>query len=86
MVDPLAPTPLVYKRYTDESELSAIMALIAQDLSEPYSIYTYRYFLHSWPSLCILVCSIWIYSLVGVKSDSFSEYGCRPMQRTCVWG
>jgi peptide alpha-N-acetyltransferase len=27
-----------------------IMALIQQDLSEPYTIYTFRYFLHNWPS------------------------------------
>ncbi|KAI8854079.1 acyl-CoA N-acyltransferase [Chytridium lagenaria] len=28
--------------------------LIEKDLSEPYTIYTYRYFLHSWPDLCYL--------------------------------
>lgn len=30
------------------------MRLIEQDLSEPYSIYTYRYFTHNYPHLCIL--------------------------------
>ncbi|KAL7467747.1 hypothetical protein ACHAXS_007991 [Conticribra weissflogii] len=30
------------------------MRLVGQDLSEPYSIFTYRYFLHRWPQLCIL--------------------------------
>lgn len=29
--------------------------LITKDLSEPYSIYTYRYFLHTWPQLSFLV-------------------------------
>lgn len=33
------------------------MELITKDLSEPYSIYTYRYFIHNWPHLCILVSS-----------------------------
>jgi hypothetical protein len=32
------------------------MGLIEKDLSEPYSIFTYRYFINDWPSLCILVC------------------------------
>nr|CAG4642552.1 EOG090X07BN [Evadne anonyx] len=31
-----------------------IMRLIQKDLSEPYSIYTYRYFIHNWPMLCFL--------------------------------
>nr|CAG4644003.1 EOG090X07BN [Lepidurus arcticus] len=31
-----------------------IMRLIQRDLSEPYSIYTYRYFIHNWPKLCYL--------------------------------
>ena len=30
------------------------MRLVALDLSEPYSIFTYRYFLHRFPDLCIL--------------------------------
>ncbi|KAG0376107.1 N-alpha-acetyltransferase 30 [Mortierella sp. AD032] len=31
-----------------------MMSLIENDLSEPYSIYTYRYFLHQWPKLSFL--------------------------------
>jgi len=38
--------------YKDESDLPGIIALITKDLSEPYSIYTYRYFIHNWPQLC----------------------------------
>jgi hypothetical protein len=30
------------------------MNLIDNELSEPYSIFTYRYFLRQWPFLCIL--------------------------------
>ncbi|KAG7466437.1 hypothetical protein MATL_G00164710 [Megalops atlanticus] len=35
-------------------EMPDIMRLITKDLSEPYSIYTYRYFIHNWPQLCFL--------------------------------
>ncbi len=29
------------------------MHLIDNELSEPYSIFTYRYFLQQWPNLCV---------------------------------
>lgn len=41
--------------YQNEHQMPAIMKLITKDLSEPYSIYTYRYFIHNWPHLCFLV-------------------------------
>ena len=44
-----------YARYKDENQMPAIINLITKDLSEPYSIYTYRYFIHNWPKLCFLV-------------------------------
>ena len=34
--------------------LQGIIDLIALDLSEPYSIFTYRYFINNWPQLCYL--------------------------------
>jgi peptide alpha-N-acetyltransferase len=30
------------------------MELIDKSLSEPYSVFTYRYFLQQWPNLCYL--------------------------------
>lgn len=45
-----------YLGYDSESQMPDIMRLIQKDLSEPYSIYTYRYFIHNWPKLCFLVC------------------------------
>lgn len=45
---------ICYVRYKDETQMPAIMHLITKDLSEPYSIYTYRYFIHNWPHLCYL--------------------------------
>lgn len=49
---------LRYVPYGDEKEspyLPAIRQLISKDLSEPYSIYVYRYFLYQWGDLCFMV-------------------------------
>ena len=46
---------ILYVRYESELQMPGIMRLITKDLSEPYSIYTYRYFIHNWPQLCFLV-------------------------------
>ncbi|XP_013384989.1 N-alpha-acetyltransferase 30-like [Lingula anatina] len=43
-----------YVIYESELQMPDIMRLITKDLSEPYSIYTYRYFIHNWPKLCFL--------------------------------
>lgn len=48
-----------YICYGEEKEspwLPAIKQLISKDLSEPYSIYVYRYFLYQWGKLCFMVC------------------------------
>jgi N-alpha-acetyltransferase 30 len=49
---------LRYVAYGSEKEspfLPAIRQLISKDLSEPYSIYVYRYFLYQWGDLCFMV-------------------------------
>lgn len=49
---------LQYIQYSPEKEsecLSVIRELISSDLSEPYSIYVYRYFLYQWGELCYMV-------------------------------
>ncbi|OQR78728.1 acyltransfersase-like [Tropilaelaps mercedesae] len=43
-----------YIAYESELQMPAMMELFQKDLSEPYSIYTYRYFIHNWPKLCFL--------------------------------
>ncbi|KAA1087849.1 N-alpha-acetyltransferase mak3 [Puccinia graminis f. sp. tritici] len=44
-----------YRAYDGESDdLNQIINLMESELSEPYIIYTYRYFLTSWPHLCFL--------------------------------
>eukprot|EP00899_Mesostigma_viride_P015564 jgi/Mesvir1/24008/Mv10754-RA.1 len=45
---------VVIRQYLSEEDLPLVMHLIDHDLSEPYSIFTYRYFLHNWPQLCFL--------------------------------
>lgn len=46
--------PIEYVQYESELQMPMIMKIIQKDLSEPYSIYTYRYFIHNWPKLCFL--------------------------------
>lgn len=41
-------------RYVGEEQMGIIMSLIDAELSEPYTVYTYRYFLNQWPQLCFL--------------------------------
>ncbi|KAF2835045.1 acyl-CoA N-acyltransferase [Patellaria atrata CBS 101060] len=48
---------LHYVQYDGSKEslyLPAIRSLISKDLSEPYSIYVYRYFLYQWGELCYM--------------------------------
>lgn len=52
------PSELKYIQYAHRLEaqyLPSIRALISKDLSEPYSIYVYRYFLYQWGHLCFMV-------------------------------
>ncbi|KAF5837951.1 acyl-CoA N-acyltransferase [Dunaliella salina] len=46
-----------YRQYSGEQDLPIVMHLVDNELSEPYSIFTYRYFLHYWPKLCFLAFS-----------------------------
>ncbi|EIE18975.1 putative acyltransfersase, partial [Coccomyxa subellipsoidea C-169] len=41
-------------QYGGEQDMYHVMQLVDNELSEPYSIFTYRYFLHNWPKLCWL--------------------------------
>ena len=53
------PPGIHYAQYETEKEaeyLPQIRELISNDLSEPYSIYVYRYFLYQWADLCFMVC------------------------------
>ncbi|XP_058452288.1 N-alpha-acetyltransferase 30A-like [Malaya genurostris] len=54
IVKELPKPEISYRVYESELQMPSIMSLIQKDLSEPYSIYTYRYFIHNWPRLCFL--------------------------------
>jgi len=43
-----------FQVYSGEQQLPQIKKLMDVDLSEPYSVYTYRYFVNNWSNLCIL--------------------------------
>ena len=43
-----------YVQYENETQLPHIVRLMEKDLSEPYSVYTYRYFINQW---CVCCCS-----------------------------
>lgn len=45
---------MTIRQYKDEDDLSLVMGLVDNELSEPYSIFTYRYFLCNWPQLSFL--------------------------------
>lgn len=51
-------TPTIkYRGYESEDQLLELKSLMDLDLSEPYTVYTYRYFLNNWSKLCFLAYS-----------------------------
>ena len=53
--DQINPNELKYSTFSNNDELEIMIKMIESELSEPYSIFTYRYFLQNWPKLCFLV-------------------------------
>ena len=51
-----AGSSVVIRPYQDENDLPKIQELMAAHLSEPYSVYTYRYFLIQWGKISHVVC------------------------------
>lgn len=49
------PENIRYVNYESETQMPHIMDLMDKDLSEPYSVYTYRYFINDWRNLCFMV-------------------------------
>lgn len=49
------PSELKYSIFSNIDELDVMIKMIESELSEPYSIFTYRYFIQNWPNLCYLV-------------------------------
>ncbi|CBI21271.3 hypothetical protein AAG906_023136 [Vitis piasezkii] len=53
-VELIDASEIEYVSYGGEHHLPLVMHLVDQELSEPYSIFTYRYFVYLWPHLSFL--------------------------------
>ncbi|KAK3305495.1 acyl-CoA N-acyltransferase [Chaetomium strumarium] len=84
--NPELPGELRYIQYQHSLEaqyLPAIRALISKDLSEPYSIYVYRYFLYQWGHLCFMALTPADSSLIGVivcKLESHTSHSPQTLR------
>ncbi|KAK8206852.1 hypothetical protein M8818_004687 [Zalaria obscura] len=79
---PPGPDDLQYIQYGPEKEakyLGAIRDLIAKDLSEPYSIYVYRYFLYQWGDLCYMTANA-AGELIGVVVCKLETHRGGPLR------
>ena len=54
----LLETNFYFETFQDEKDLEPIIKLVEKDLSEPYSIYTYRFFIYDYPKMCIMVTNL----------------------------
>lgn len=55
---------IYFETFSDEKDLEPIIKLVERDLSEPYSIYTYRFFIYDYPKMCIMVQLKWVSSYI----------------------
>jgi len=73
-----------YVQYSLEKEpeyLPQIREMISKDLSEPYSIYVYRYFLYQWPELCFVALDTTDHNkLVGVVICKLEPHRGGPLR------
>ncbi|CAJ1387675.1 unnamed protein product [Effrenium voratum] len=68
-----------FEQYKDEGDMPGIISLIDKDLSEPYSVFTYRYFINNWPDLCYL--AMQGETCVGAIICKLDEHRCRKTHR-----
>lgn len=68
--------PVEFSQYQGEKQLAELVKLIDKDLSEPYSVFTYRFFLYNWPELCVLARVQ--HKLVGVIICRLEPLGASP--------
>ena len=60
------PAGVKFSHFESEVILPQIMSLVEKDLSEPYSVFTYRYFVLGWPELTIMAKEESTDELIGV--------------------
>ncbi|KAF2848198.1 acyl-CoA N-acyltransferase [Plenodomus tracheiphilus IPT5] len=74
---------LQYVQYSpaeEEHYLPAIRQLISKDLSEPYSIYVYRYFLYQWGDLCYMALDPQTSTLIGIVISKLEPHRSGPLR------
>ena len=72
---------LQYSLDHEPKYLPQMRQLIGKDLSEPYSIYVYRYFLYQWPELCFMAVDTTNSSkLAGVVICKLEQHRGGPMR------
>lgn len=81
------PSGIAYVQYSlahEPTYLPQIRELIGKDLSEPYSIYVYRYFLYQWAELCFIAIDTTIpasdSNLVGVVICKLEPHRNGPLR------
>ena len=47
------PASVTYRSFRDDSDLHAIRSLFSHELSEPYQVWTYRFFAEPYPELTL---------------------------------
>jgi len=73
-----------FVNYRDESQIDCVMRLVGRDLSEPYSVFTYRYFLHRYPQLCIFAVPVSNSEDGNHKSDKSDKPESEPEPIGCI--
>ncbi|KAK2763807.1 N-alpha-acetyltransferase mak3 [Arachnomyces sp. PD_36] len=68
-----------YESSKENEYVAAIRQLISKDLSEPYSIYVYRYFLYQWGDLCFMAVDD-ENNLVGVVVSKLEPHRGGPLR------
>lgn len=75
---PCCTRHVTYRKYGGEEDLDDVIRLVDSELSEPYSVFTYRYFLNQWPGLCIFACdddSTPVATIVGKVENHMGHVG-----------
>lgn len=72
-----------YQHDLESQYLPAIRSLISKDLSEPYSIYVYRYFLCQWGHLCFMV-SLDLQTQIAQPANMRWEKALNPLDASLV--
>ncbi|EGR29500.1 hypothetical protein IMG5_154460 [Ichthyophthirius multifiliis] len=78
----LDPSKVHYKTYKDENQLQTMMKMIETELSEPYSIYTYRYFVNQWQDLSFL--AYYNDEIIGVIIGNLNKHRTSQRMRAYV--